>query len=109
MEKELSPSRKHLIFQDERKPNLVCVLVQAGGVDAAGESDLNSRAQGLGVTKMEHTSVVDFGLGKGVLIKFVLGANFKSNRIVAFRVPSGLASSFNFRAHTVVVRGRENG
>ena len=53
MNKAIGPSivLKHLVFQGEREAELVGVLVETGSIDGSTKVDLDTRTEGLGVTK----------------------------------------------------------
>ena len=84
-------------------------LIQLLGVKSQTKRGLNTRAEGLSVTKGNDTRVVDLGLDKGRRIEVSLGTNLQRNTAVGrLGVVDGLGTRLDVTADAVVV-GRGEG
>jgi hypothetical protein len=81
------------------------IFIETSSIDRSTKVNLDTRTEGLSVSKTEDTRVGDLGLNKGSRIQLELGTNFKSNGIRALGIPSSLTGSFEIAVDTVVVRG----
>lgn len=117
----------HLVFQGERKAELVGVFIEAGSVNGSTEVDLDTGAESLSVTiarrpvytfsfsntaisiylrNTEDTRVGDLALDEGRAVKLELGTNLKSNSAVARGVPGSLTRGLKVAVDAVVVGSR---
>jgi len=104
-----------LRFEGEAGTNLVSRpgrshIVQLLGIDSETKRSLDTRAKSLGVPKSEDTGVVNLGFDKGSRVQVGLGTNLEVNTgSGSLRIIDGLGTSFDIRAHTVIVTGSESG
>jgi len=84
-------------------------LIQFLCVKSQTERSLNTRTEGLSVTKGNDARVVDLGLDERRRVKVGLGTNFKANTAVSgLGVVDGLGAGLNVTADAMVV-GRGEG
>ncbi len=79
------------------------VFIQTASIKLAAKGNLDTRTQGLSVSKTKDTRVIDFGLDKGITINAVFGTEFKGNSRVFNLIPNGATTGFKIRLNLVEV------
>lgn len=85
-------------------------VIESLGVETETEGDLDTGAEGLGVTKAEDTGVVDLGLNERGVVEVSLGTDLEVDLAGGgLGVVNSLGTSLNVLGDLVVVRGRVGG